>query len=73
MVVAARTTGIPLEEISFLTVGIAAPLLAFPLMWMWLERKLSYDELAAAVIRTVAFGCRDQNARRTRESRALLN
>lgn len=73
MTTAAHAAGIPLEEISFLTVGIAAPLLAIPLLLLWLERELSYDELAAMIIRTVAFGCRDQNRGRSRNYAAGLS
>ena len=72
MVTAARSAGIPLESISFLTVGIAAPLLAIPLLLLWLERELSYDELAVMILRIVACGCLDQNPRRSWESAARL-
>ncbi len=72
MATAAASVGIPLEEISFLTVGIAAPLLAIPLLMLWLKRKTSYEELAAMIFRTIALGCRDQNRGRTHESTAPL-
>lgn len=72
MVTAARSEQVPLESISFLTVGIAAPLLVIPLLLLWLERELSYDELAVMILRTVACGCRDQNPRRSWESTACL-
>lgn len=67
---AATSAGIPLEEISFLTVGIAAPLLAVTLLMLWLKRRTTYEELAAMIFRTIALGCRDQNRGRTRESGA---
>lgn len=73
MATAAKAVGIPLEEISFLTVGIAAPLLALPLLLLWLERELSYDELSAMIFRTIVFGCRDQNRGRTRKKNARLS
>jgi len=72
MATAASSVGIPLEEISFLTVGIAAPLLAVTLLMLWLERKMNYEELAAMIFRTIAFGCRDQNRGRTRENTTRL-
>ena len=59
-------------DISVLTVGIAAPLLVIPLLFLWCEREITYDELAAAVIRTVAFGCRNQIPRRSAEKWAAL-
>lgn len=71
-VTATTSAGIPLEQVSFLTVGIAAPLLAVTLLMLWLQRKLTYDELAAMIFRTIAFGCRDQNPGRTREYTARL-
>jgi hypothetical protein len=46
-------------------VGIAAPLLALPLLLLWLTRKLTAEDLAEAILRTIAHGCRDQNPRRT--------
>jgi IS4 transposase len=69
---AATSAGIPLEQISFLTVGIAAPLLAVTLLMLWLKRRTTYEELAAMIFRTIALGCRDQNRGRTRESTARL-
>jgi putative transposase len=69
---AASSARIPLEEISFLTVGIAAPLLAVTLLMLWLGRKVTCEELATMIFRTIAFGCRDQNRGRTRESTAPL-
>jgi hypothetical protein len=61
----AKAAGIPVSAISVLTVGIAAPLLVLPLMLLWCERELSYDELAAMIIRVITHGCRDQNRART--------
>ncbi len=73
LVTAARSAGLSPEQISFLTVGVAAPLLATTLLWLWLQRKLSREDLAAMILRTIAFGCRDQNPGRTRESLAQLS
>ena len=55
------------HPISLLTVGIAAPLMVLPLMILWGQRELSYDELAAMIFRMVVHGCRDQNPARTAE------
>jgi len=65
-VAAAQSAGIHPSQISILTIGIAAPMLTIPLLLLWLRPKLSYAELAAMVLRTVAVGCRGQNPRRTR-------
>ena len=62
---AAKSAGIPVSDISLLTVGIAAPLMVLPLMILWGQRELSYDELAAMIFRMVIYGCRDQNPART--------
>lgn len=63
---AAKSAGIEPSAISPLMVGIAAPLLALPLLLLWLTRKLTAEDLADAILRTVAHGCCDQNPRRTR-------
>jgi putative transposase len=68
MLTSSEAADIGVEQISCLTVGISAPLLALPLMMMWLERKITYDELSKMIIRIIAHGCRDQNPRRSRES-----
>jgi hypothetical protein len=54
------------SEVSIRTLGRALPLIAVPLLLLWLRRKLTYDELAARIFRVVAIGYRDQNPRRTR-------
>jgi IS4 transposase len=69
---ATQATGIPASSISLLTVGNAAPLLVVPLMLLWCRRKLSHEELSAAILRVVALGCRDQNPRRTTKKWAAL-
>jgi putative transposase len=63
---AAKSAGIAPSTISPLMVGIAAPLLALPLLLLWLTRKLTAEDLADAILRTVAHGCCDQNPRRTK-------
>ncbi len=73
MLTSAASENINVEQISCLTVGIAAPLLALPLMMMWLEREISYDELSKMIFRTIAHGCRDQNPRRSRENARSLS
>ena len=70
---AANAAGLPLESISFLMVGIAAPLLAAPLLLLWLEREISYDELAAMMLRCLVIGCLDQNPGRTRKNADALS
>lgn len=64
-VAAAEQAGIPISQISVLTMGIAAGLMAIPLMLLWLERKLTYDELASIIMRAIIVGCQDQNMKRT--------
>jgi hypothetical protein len=69
---AAESAGVPVSDISILTVGIAAPLMVVPLMILWGQRELSYDELAAMILRMVVYGCRDQNPARTTKQWGLL-
>ena len=64
--------GIPASDISVLTVGIAAPLLVLPLLLLWCQRELTPDELAAVMLRVVAFGCRNQNQARTERKWGIL-
>ena len=71
-VAAAEEAGIPINQISVLTMGIAAGLMAIPLMLLWLERELTYDELAAIIMRTIIVGCRDQNPTRTKKKWGVL-
>lgn len=70
---AANSAGIPLEDLSYLTAGIVAPMIAIPLLLLWLERELTYDELAAMIFRVLVVGCRDQNPSRTRRYNADLS
>lgn len=64
-VAAAQVAGVHPSKLSFLVVGIAAPLIVMPLLFLWLERELTYGELAAMILRTLAIGCIDQNPGRT--------
>jgi len=63
---AAKSAHLAPSAISLLAVGNAAPLLAVPLLMLWLGRRVTTDELAAIIMRTLAIGCRDQNPARTR-------
>jgi putative transposase len=63
---AAHVHGIPLAAISSLAVGIAAPLLVIPLMYLWRRQRQTPEEMADAILRVLAIGCRDQNPRRTK-------
>lgn len=69
---AAKTHGIKEENISSLVTGIAAPIIAIPLLLLWLETELTQDSLADLILTVIAIGCRDQNTKRTRESRRRL-
>ena len=71
-VAAAEQAGIPIHRISVLTMGIAAGLMALPLMLLWLNRELSYDELAEMIMRTIVVGCQDQNPNRTKRKWGYL-
>ena len=64
-VAAAQVAGVHPSKLSFLVVGIAAPLIVMPLLFLWLERNLTREELAAMILRTLAIGCVDQNPART--------
>jgi len=70
---AAKSAGLSPHSISPLMVGIAAPLVVTPLLLLWLQRKVTHDELAALILRTVSNGCRDQNPARTRRKWGALS
>ena len=53
--VVVRRAGCPLIA------GIAAPLLVVPLMWLWLGKKLTPEQMADSVLRVIAIGCRNQS------------
>jgi hypothetical protein len=69
---AAAVHQIPLHAISPLTAGIAAPLLAVPLLLLWLDRPLTPEALSDCILRVLALGCRDQNPRCTRRNWGVL-
>ena len=69
---AATSAGVDPRELSVLAVGAAAPLLAVPLLLLWLERRVTPEELAALILRALAIGCRDQNPARTRQKWGAL-
>lgn len=60
----ATSAGIPVGQISQLTVGIAAPLLVIPLTILWCDREITHDELSSIIIRTIVIGCIEQNTGR---------
>jgi len=62
---AASVYGIPGYAISGLTVGIAAPIVALPLLFLWNSTRLTPQKLADMILRVLAVGCRDQNPKRT--------
>jgi hypothetical protein len=64
--------GIPGYAISGLTVGIAAPIIALPLLLLWNATDLTRESLADIVLRVLAVGCRDQNPKRTRAKWGVL-
>jgi putative transposase len=70
---AAEVHQIPLCAISPLTAGIAGPLLALPLLLLWLARPLTPEALSDCILRVLALGCRDQNPRRTRLKWGVLS
>jgi len=69
---AASVYGIPGHAISALTVGIAAPIIALPLLFLWNSTELTPEKVADMVLRVLAVGCRDQNPKRTRQKWGVL-
>jgi hypothetical protein len=72
IVAAAAARGIPPSALSPLMVGIAAPLIAVPLTWLWLRRRLTPEEMADCLLGMIAVGCRDQNPNRTEDKWGML-
>ena len=70
---ASSVYGIPGYAISGLTVGIAAPMFALPLMWLWSAGELTPQKLADMLLRVLAVGCRDQNPKRTKQKWGSLS
>jgi IS4 transposase len=73
IIAAAAARGLPASAISPLMVGIAAPLIALPLSWLWLRRRLTKEEMADCLLRMIAVGCRDQNPNRTEDKWGVLS
>lgn len=66
-ITAARHAGISPNEISVLMLGIAAPLMAIPLMLLWQNRELTREEMAAMLMDIILNCCRQQNQKRARK------
>ena len=66
-ITAAAHAGIPASSISPLVAGIAAPMLAIPLLILWCQSGITREKLAAAIVRALVLGCVDQNPARTRK------
>lgn len=69
---AAEAYGLPDRAISGLMAGIAAPLLAMPLLLLCKAQRLTPEHLADMLLRTLAVGCRDQNPNRTQTKWGFL-
>lgn len=69
---AAAARGIPLAALSPLVVGIAAPMIALPLAWLWLGRPITPEDMADCLLGMIAVGCRDQNPNRTEDKWGML-
>ena len=69
---AAAARGIPLAALSPLVVGIAAPMIALPLAWLWLGRRMTPEDMADCLLGMIAVGCRDQNPNRTEDKWGML-
>jgi putative transposase len=69
---AAQAHDVPVHIISPLMVGIAAPLLVMPLLFLWFGKPLTPEALADCIARVIAIGCRNQNPRRTRDKWGVL-
>ncbi len=67
LVSSAQAAGLHPSDISQLTVAAAAPLLALPLMFLWLGTELTLERLAQMVVQIVVIGCREQNPGRQRK------
>ena len=70
---AASVYGIPGHAISALTAGIAAPLIALPLLLLWNSTEFTPQKIADMIFRVLAIGCRDQNPKRTRQKWGFLS
>ena len=61
LVGSAQAAGMHPSDISQLTVAAAAPLLAMPLMILWMGIELTRERLSLLLIQIIVNGCRDQN------------
>jgi hypothetical protein len=66
-ITAARHAGISPNDISVLMLGIAAPLMAIPLMLLWQGRELTREEMASMLMDIILNCCRQQNHKRARK------
>lgn len=66
LVTSAQAAGMLPSDLSHLTVAAAAPLLAVPLLLLWMDVELSNEQLAQMLIRIIVVGCREQNPGRRR-------
>lgn len=62
----AQAAGIHPSNISQLTVAAASPLLAMPLMILWLDIELTRERLSQMLIQIIVYGCQQQNPQRRR-------
>ncbi len=74
LVSSAQAAGIHPSDISQLTVAAAAPLLAMPLLILWLDFDLTRERISQMILQIILVGCRDQNpGRRRKQQRARLS
>ena len=74
LVSSAQAAGIHPSDISQLTVAAAAPLIAMPLLILWLDIDLTRERLSQMILQIILVGCRDQNpGRRRKQQRARLS
>lgn len=68
LVSSAQAAGIHPSDISQLTVAAAAPMIAMPLLILWLDIELTRERLSQLLIQIIVYGCREQNpGRRKRQ------
>ena len=67
LISSAQAAGLHPSDISQLTVASAAPLLAMPLMILWLDIELTRERLSLMLIQIIVNGCRDQNPGRRKK------
>ncbi len=73
LVSSAQAAGLHPSDISQLTVAAAGPLLAMPLMMLWLDIELTRERLSQMLIQIIVNGCREQNPGRRRKQWDRLN